>query len=84
MGDPMVQPWQRAPRRCLLTGELLRDDTVHIRVKTLDSDRKEAVVEHDRYPYRKSYGPRTRQRELLPDLSELLDDEPDATGDADV
>ena len=82
MGDPMVQPWQIAPRRDILTGELLRDETPKIRLRTLDADRPDPVVEHDRYPFRQ-YQPRTRQREMLPDLSELLDDEP-GKGDADV
>jgi hypothetical protein len=81
-GDMAVQ---RAIKRDLLTGEPIRSDTLHIHVKTLDVDRPEPVVEHDRYPFR-SYQPRTRQRELLPDLSELLDDLPrdGQDGDADA
>lgn len=68
---------QRAIPRDLLTGEPIRDDTLHIRVRTLDVDRPEPVVEHTRNPFRQ-YQPRTRQREMLPDLSELLDGDADA------
>ena len=77
-----VEGVRRAVKRDLLTGEPIRSDTLHIRVRTLDADRSEPVVEHGRYPSR-HYRPRTHQRELLPDLSELLDDAPRA-GDADA
>ena len=74
-GDGMAV--QRAIKRDLLTGEPIRDDTLHIRVRTLDVDRPEPVVEHNLNPFRQ-YQPRTRQREMLPDLSEMLDGDADA------
>lgn len=73
-----VEGVRRAVKRDLLTGEPIRSDTLHIRVKTLHADRNEPVVEHDRYPFR-HHRPRTNQREMLPDLAEMLDD-----GDADA
>jgi hypothetical protein len=36
MADPTVEAWQRAKPRCLLTGELLRDDTPKMRLRVLN------------------------------------------------
>lgn len=69
---PPLGGYRRAVRRDALTGEPIRDDTLHIRVRDRDRDRAQPVVVHHRAP--RYHVPRVEQRVMLPNLDDLLDD----------
>lgn len=67
--------YRRAIPRDALTGEPIRPDTLHIRVRDRDRDRAQPVVVHYRAP--RYHVPRVEQRAMLPNLDDLLDDDAD-------
>ena len=80
--DPPVPlgGYRRAVPRDALTGEPIRPDTLHIRVRDRDRDRAQPVVVHQRAP--RYHVPRVEQRAMLPNLDDLLDDAQDDANDA--
>lgn len=79
--------YRRAVPRDALTGEPIRPDTLHIRVRRQHDDRRdrpEPLREHQRgqYGHVRYHTPRVHQRDMLPSLDDLLDDADGAESDA--
>jgi hypothetical protein len=75
-----VGGYRRAVPRDALTGEPIRSDTLHIRVRKQRDDRPEPLHQHGRAHsdghdgHVRYHTPRVHQRDMLPSLDELLDD----------